>query len=104
DAIEGVHPVTEEKVVRNASVIEPFAALSFQIATDPFVSRLAFFRSYSGRLDAGSYVLITSSGNKERISCTFQLHSKKQVLVDYIEAGDIGAAVGFKDIKAGDTL
>ena len=104
DDIEGVHPVTEEKVVRKPSVNEPFAALSFKIATDPFVGRLAFFRSYSGRLDAGSYVLNTRSGNKERISRIFQMHSNKQEPVDYIEAGDIGAAVGFKDIKTGDTL
>src|SRR5690625_4754114 len=104
DDIEGVHPDTEEKVIRKPSVNEPFAALSFKIATDPFVGRLAFFRSYSGRLDAGSYVLNTRSGNKERISRIFQMHSNKQEPVDYIEAGDIGAAVGFKDIKTGDTL
>ncbi|HXP51130.1 MAG TPA: EF-Tu/IF-2/RF-3 family GTPase, partial [Bacteroidia bacterium] len=79
-------------------------ALAFKIATDPFVGRLCFFRTYSGRLDAGSYVLNTRSGNKERISRIFQMHANKQNAIDFIEAGDIGAAVGFKDIKTGDTL
>ena len=83
---------------------EPFAALAFKIATDPFVGRLAFFRAYSGRLDAGSYVLNNRSGNKERISRIYQMHSNKQNAIDFIEAGDIGAAVGFKDIKTGDTF
>ena len=85
-------------------VNDPFAALAFKIATDPFVGRLAFFRAYSGRLDAGSYVLNNRSGNKERISRIYQMHSNKQNAIDFIEAGDIGAAVGFKDIKTGDTL
>ena len=83
---------------------EPFAALAFKIATDPYVGRLAFFRAYSGRLDAGSYILNNRTGNKERISRIYQMHSNKQNSIDYIEAGDIGAAVGFKDIKTGDTL
>lgn len=104
EAIDGVDPDTEEPISRKPSVKEPFAALAFKIATDPYVGRLAFFRTYSGRLDAGSYVLNTRSGNKERISRIYQMHSNKQNPIDYIEAGDIGAAVGFKDIKTGDTL
>ena len=78
--------------------------MAFKIATDPYVGRLAFFRAYSGRLDAGSYVLNNRSGNKERISRIYQMHSNKQNAIEFIEAGDIGAAVGFKDIKTGDTL
>jgi len=104
EAIEGTNPDTEEPVLRKPSVSEPFAALAFKIATDPFVGRLAFFRAYSGGLDAGSYVLNTRSGNKERISRIFQMHANKQEPIERIEAGDIGAAVGFKDIKTGDTL
>ena len=104
EAIPGTDPKTDEPITRKPSVDEPFAALAFKIATDPFVGRLAFFRSYSGRLDAGSYVLNTRSGNKERISRIFQMHANKQEPVEFIEAGDIGAAVGFKDIKTGDTL
>ena len=104
EGIVGTDPDTEEPLLRKPSVDEPFAALAFKIATDPFVGRLAFFRTYSGHLDAGSYVLNTRSGNKERISRIFQMHSNKQEPVPYIEAGDIGAAVGFKDIKTGDTL
>ncbi|MVX34305.1 elongation factor G [Myroides sp. LoEW2-1] len=104
EAIEGTNPDTEEPILRKPSVTEPFAALAFKIATDPFVGRLAFFRAYSGHLDAGSYVLNTRSGNKERISRIYQMHANKQNPVEYIEAGDIGAAVGFKDIKTGDTL
>lgn len=104
EAIYGTNPKTEEEVSRKPSVNEPFSALAFKIATDPFVGRLAFFRAYSGRLDAGSYVLNTRSGNKERISRIYQMHANKQNPVEYIEAGDIGAAVGFKDIKTGDTL
>ncbi len=104
DAIVGVNPNTEQEVSRKPSVKEPFAALAFKIATDPFVGRLAFFRVYSGHLDAGSYVLNNRTGNKERISRIYQMHSNKQNAIEYIEAGDIGAAVGFKDIKTGDTL
>ncbi len=100
----GTNPDTGEEVRRKPDVTEPFTALAFKIATDPFVGRLCFFRAYSGRLDAGSYVLNTRSGNKERISRIFQMHANKQNAVDFIEAGDIGAAVGFKDIKTGDTL
>ena len=102
--IEGTHPDTGEVISRKPSVDEPFAALAFKIATDPFVGRLAFFRAYSGRLDAGSYVLNNRSGKKERISRIYQMHANKQNAIDYIEAGDIGAAVGFKSIKTGDTL
>jgi elongation factor G len=101
---KGIHPDTGEELSRKPDVKEPFTALAFKIATDPFVGRLCFFRAYSGRLDAGSYVLNTRSGNKERISRIFQMHANKQNAIDFIEAGDIGAAVGFKDIKTGDTL
>ena len=104
EAIVGVNPDTEKEEKRKPSVDEPFAALAFKIATDPFVGRLAFFRAYSGRLDAGSYVLNNRSGNKERISRIYQMHANKQNAIDFIEAGDIGAAVGFKSIKTGDTL
>jgi len=104
EAIVGTHPDTGAEISRKPSVTDPFAALAFKIATDPFVGRLAFFRVYSGRLDAGSYVLNNRSGNKERISRIYQMHSNKQNSIDAIEAGDIGAAVGFKDIKTGDTL
>ena len=104
DAIVGTNPDTDLPITRKPDVKEPFAALAFKIATDPFVGRLAFFRAYSGRLDAGSYVLNNRSGNKERISRIYQMHANKQNAIDFIEAGDIGAAVGFKDIKTGDTL
>ena len=104
EAIVGVNPDTEKEEKRKPSVSEPFSALAFKIATDPYVGRLAFFRAYSGRLDAGSYVLNNRSGNKERISRIYQMHANKQNAIDFIEAGDIGAAVGFKDIKTGDTL
>ena len=111
EGIEGIHPddadLLEEdqnKILRRPDTKEPFAALAFKIATDPYVGRLAFFRAYSGRLDAGSYILNTRSGNKERISRIYQMHANKQNPIDYIEAGDIGAAVGFKDIKTGDTM
>jgi elongation factor G len=104
DDIVGTDPKTELPVTRKPDAKQPFAALAFKIATDPFVGRLAFFRAYSGRLDAGSYVLNNRTGNKERISRIYQMHSNKQNPIEYIEAGDIGAAVGFKDIKTGDTL
>ena len=103
-AISGINPKTESESQRKPSKNEPFAALAFKIATDPYVGRLAFFRAYSGRLDAGSYVLNNRTGNKERISRIYQMHSNKQNSIEFIEAGDIGAAVGFKDIKTGDTL
>ncbi len=104
EGIIGTDPQTGEEILRKPDVKEPFAALAFKIATDPFVGRLAFFRTYSGRLDAGSYVLNNRSGKKERISRIYQMHANKQNAIDYIEAGDIGAAVGFKSIKTGDTL
>jgi elongation factor G len=104
DNIVGTNPDTGEEVTRKPDVKEPFTALAFKIATDPFVGRLAYFRAYSGKLESGSYVLNTRSGNKERISRIFQMHANKQNQIPYIEAGDIGAAVGFKDIKTGDTL
>ncbi|MBE7628998.1 elongation factor G [Tenacibaculum piscium] len=104
EAVIGTNPSTGEEERRKPDVKEPFAALAFKIATDPFVGRLAFFRAYSGRLDAGSYVLNNRSGKKERISRIYQMHANKQNAIDYIEAGDIGAAVGFKSIKTGDTL
>ncbi|MGB1232395.1 MAG: elongation factor G, partial [Winogradskyella sp.] len=104
EGIIGVNPDTDKEEIRKPSVKEPFAALAFKIATDPFVGRLAFFRAYSGRLDAGSYVLNNRSGKKERISRIYQMHANKQNAIEYIEAGDIGAAVGFKSIKTGDTL
>ena len=104
EAVEGTNPKTDEPASRKPDKSEPFAALAFKIATDPFVGRLAFFRVYSGNLDAGSYVLNTRSGKKERISRIYQMHSNKQSAIDNVEAGDIAAAVGFKDIKTGDTL
>lgn len=100
----GTDPDSGEEISRKPDVTEPFTALAFKIATDPFVGRLAYFRVYAGRLDSGSYVLNTRSGNKERISRIFQMHANKQNQIPFIEAGDIGAAVGFKDIKTGDTL
>ena len=102
--ITGINPDTEKEVTRKPDVTEPFTALAFKIATDPFVGRLCFIRAYSGRLDAGSYVFNTRSGNKERISRIFQMHANKQNPVEFLEAGDIGAVVGFKDIRTGDTL
>ena len=104
DAIVGTNPDTGEEVIRHCDVKEPFSALAFKIMTDPFVGRLAFFRAYSGRLNSGSYVLNVRTGKNERISRIMQMHANKQNPVDFIEAGDIGAAVGFKDIKTGDTL
>ncbi len=104
DAIEGINPKTDEPVQRKPNVDEPFTALAFKIATDPYVGRLCFFRVYSGALDAGSYIMNTRSGNKERISRIYQMHANKQNPIDRVEAGDIAAGVGFKDIRTGDTL
>ncbi|MBK8226245.1 MAG: elongation factor G [Flavobacteriales bacterium] len=104
EAVTGIDPRTDAEATRKPDPDEPFAGLAFKIATDPFVGRLAFFRAYSGVLEAGSYVLNTRSDKKERISRIFQMHSNKQNPVERIEAGDIGAAVGFKDIRTGDTL
>ncbi|MEO9804423.1 MAG: elongation factor G [Reichenbachiella sp.] len=104
EGIEGTNPDTEEATVRKPSADEPFAALAFKIATDPFVGRLCFARSYSGTLDSGSYVFNTRTMKKERISRIFQMHANKQNQIDQFHAGDIAAVVGFKDIKTGDTL
>lgn len=104
EAVKGTDPRTDAEIVRKPSESEPFAALAFKIATDPFVGRLCFIRVYSGVLEAGSYVLNTRSDNKERISRIFQMHANKQNPIERIAAGDIGAVVGFKDIKTGDTL
>ena len=104
EAIVGTNPDTEAEEVRHPSVNDPFAALAFKIATDPFVGRLAYVRAYSGKLDAGSYVLNSRSGKKERISRLYQMHANKQNPVEVLEAGDICGAVGFKDVRTGDTL
>jgi len=104
EGVKGVNPNTGAEVLRKPSESEPFAALAFKIATDPYVGRLCFIRAYSGGLDAGSYVLNNRSGNKERISRIFQMHANKQNSIERLGAGDIGAVVGFKDIKTGDTL
>jgi len=102
--IHGTDPKTDEPITRKPDASEPFAALAFKIATDPFVGRLCFIRAYSGKLDAGSYVFNTRTLKKERISRIFQMHANKQNSIPCLEAGDIGAVVGFKDIKTGDTL
>ena len=104
DEIVGINPDTEEETKRLPTVEDPFTALAFKIATDPFVGRLCFIRSYSGTLDSGSYVFNTRTGKKERISRIFQMHANKQNQIDTLHCGDIGAVVGFKDIKTGDTL
>lgn len=101
---KGINPKTEKKEIRKHNSNEPFSALAFKIATDSFVGRLAFFRVYSGKLKSGTYILNSRSGNKERISRIYQMHANKQNPINIIEAGDIGAAVGFKNIKTGDTL
>ncbi len=102
--IEGVNPKTDKAEIRKPDANEPFAALAFKIATDPYVGRLCFFRVYSGTLPAGTQILNNRSGKKERISRIYQMHSNKQNPIDQIQAGDIGAGVGFKDIRTGDTL
>ncbi|MFN7833484.1 MAG: elongation factor G [Bacteroidota bacterium] len=104
EAVTGTDPKTDAEVSRRPSLSDPFTALAFKIATDPFVGRLCFIRVYSGKLDAGSYVLNTRTGDKERISRLYQMHANKQNPIDSVEAGDIAAAVGFKDIRTGDTL
>jgi elongation factor G len=103
-SIDGIDPKTDEPTSRKPSFDEPFAGLAFKIATDPFVGRLCFVRAYSGKLPAGSYVYNTRSNNKERISRIFQMHANKQNQIEVLGAGDIGAVVGFKDIRTGDTL
>ena len=103
-AIVGVNPNTDEEEARKPSEDAPTSALAFKIATDPFMGRLVFFRVYSGKVEAGSYVFNARSGKKERISRLFQMNSNKEIPMESIDAGDIGAGVGFKDIRTGDTL
>ena len=103
-AVSGRKPSDGSEVLRKPDASEPFCALVFKIATDPFVGRLAFMRAYSGRLDAGSYILNTRTGKKERVSRLFQMHSNKQNPIEFVEAGDICAAVGFKELRTGDTI
>ncbi len=103
-AVTGTDPRTGEDIVRNPSATEPFSALVFKIATDPFVGRLAFLRAYSGRLEAGSYVYNTRTGKKERVARQYQMHSNHQNPMECVEAGDICAAVGSKDLRTGDTV
>lgn len=102
--VTGTNPETGNEEIRRPNIKEPFCALVFKIATDPFVGRLAFMRAYSGKLDAGTYVLNTRSGKKERVSRLFQMHSNKQNPIEFVEAGDICAAVGFKELRTGDTI
>ncbi len=102
--ITGTNPRNNEETVRKPSASDPFCGLVFKIATDPFVGRLAYMRAYSGRLDSGSYVLNTRSGKKERVARLYQMHSNKQNPIDFVEAGDICAVVGFKDLRTGDTV
>ncbi|NDK56145.1 elongation factor G [Pontibacter fetidus] len=104
ESIIGTNPDTDAEVARKPSASDPFAGLAFKIATDPYVGRLCFVRAYSGVLESGSYVFNTRSNNKERISRIFQMHANKQNQIERLEAGDIAAVVGFKDIKTGDTL
>ena len=103
-SVTGTNPYSEKEEVRKADVEEPFAALAFKIMTDPYVGRLAFFRVYSGKLDGGSYVLNNRTEKKERLSRILQMHANKQNQIATVEAGDIAAGVGFKDIRTGDTL
>jgi elongation factor G len=102
--VSGKNPDTEKEEVRRPEIKEPFCGLVFKIATDPFVGRLAFVRAYSGKLDAGSYVYNTRSEKKERVARLYQMHSNKQNPIEFVEAGDICAAVGFKDLRTGDTI
>ena len=103
-AVTGTNPRTGDEITRKPSADEPFCALVFKIATDPFVGRLAFLRAYSGRLDAGSYVYNTRTAKKERVARLYQMHSNHQNPIEFVEAGDICAAVGFKDLRTGDTV
>ena len=102
--VKGTNLRTNAEIERKPEASEPFCALVFKIATDPFVGRLAFLRAYSGRLDAGSYVLNARTGKKERVARLYQMHSNKQNPIDFVEAGDICAAVGFKELRTGDTI
>ena len=103
-AVKGINPRNGEEITREPSADEPFCGLVFKIATDPYVGRLAFIRAYSGRLDAGSYVYNVRSDKKERVARLYQMHSNHQNPIDFVEAGDICAAVGFKDLRTGDTV
>ena len=103
-AVKGTDPRTGDEIVRKPSADEPFSALVFKIATDPYVGRLAFLRAYSGHLDAGSYVYNTRTGKKERVARLYQMHSNHQNPIEFVEAGDICAAFGFKDLRTGDTV
>ena len=103
-SVQGTEPKSGTEISRKPSAEEPFCALVFKIATDPFVGRLAFMRAYSGRVDAGSYVFNTRTGKKERIARLYQMHSNHQNPIEFVEAGDICAAVGFKDLRTGDTI
>lgn len=102
--VKGINPDTEMEEIRKTNVKEPFCGLVFKIATDPFVGRLAYIRAYSGKLDSGSYILNTRSDKKERVARLYQMHSNKQNPIDFVEAGDICAAVGFKELRTGDTI
>lgn len=102
--VKGINPDTEKEEIRKTSVKEPFCGLVFKIATDPFVGRLAYIRAYSGKLDSGSYILNTRSDKKERVARLYQMHSNKQNPIEFVEAGDICAAVGFKELRTGDTI
>lgn len=102
--VKGVNPESDKEEVRKTSISEPFCGLVFKIATDPYVGRLAYIRAYSGKLDSGSYVLNTRSGKKERVARLYQMHSNKQNPIEFVEAGDICAAVGFKELRTGDTV
>ncbi len=103
-AVKGINPYTDKEEIRKPEATQPFCGLAFKIATDPYVGRLAFIRIYSGKLDSGSYLYNTRSGKKERISRLYQMHANKQNPIDVCEAGDICAAVGFKDLRTGDTV
>jgi len=103
-AVTGTNPESGAEIIRNADSSEPFCGLAFKIATDPYVGRLAFIRVYSGKLESGSYIFNTRSGKKERISRLYQMHANKQNPIDFCDAGDICAAVGFKDLRTGDTV
>lgn len=102
--VTGINPDANKEEVRKPYIKEPFCGLVFKIATDPYVGRLAFIRAYSGKLESGSYVLNTRSGKKERVARLYQMHSNKQNPIDFVEAGDICAAVGFKELRTGDTI
>ncbi|KAB2870906.1 MAG: elongation factor G [Bacteroidales bacterium] len=102
--IHGTNPDSGDEIIRKPLISEPFCGLAFKIATDPFVGRLAFVRVYSGKVDSGSYIFNTRTGKKERISRLYQMHANKQNPIEFCEAGDICAVVGFKDLRTGDTI